>query len=331
MRTAAVLGTLAAAALTVILVALALGPITVPLATLVHGFTGTAGDDATWRVVTDIRAPRVLVAFVAGAGLALSGAVMQTLFANPLAEPGMTGVSAGAALAAVIVIATGIGADNRITLPAFAFGGALLAVVVVQAVAHALPGFAPATLLLVGVALNALFGALVAAIIANAPHTETLRSATFWLNGDLVGRSMTDLALVAPPVLAAGAVMLTQGRSLDLLVLGDDVAETSGVATARTRRLLLFVTALATAATVAVTGVIAFVGLVAPHLVRLILGAGHRVLLPASALVGGTLLVCADTVARLVFHPVTLQTGTIMAFFGAPALLALVLRRRVHR
>jgi iron complex transport system permease protein len=185
-----------------------------------------------------------------------------------------------------------------------------------------------ATLLLVGIALNAFCGAIISAVIANAPDGDAARSAVFWLNGDLSGRTMSDVALAAGPVLLGAAVIVACCRQLDMLDLGEDLARAGGVEVRRVTHLVLAAAALTTAAAVSITGIISFVGLVVPHLVRLLTGPRHTILLPASFLLGGVFLTVADTAARMLFNPVVLQTGTITALIGAPFLLVLVLRRR---
>ena len=281
----------------------------------------TAGTDA---LITAVRLPRALIALLVGAGLAVAGAAMQAVFTNPLAEPGITGVSAGAATMAVLMIVTGVAATTTWALPLGAFIGALIAVTIVQGVG--VVSRSTAHLLLVGIALNAFLGACISAAIANAPDAEDARSAMYWLNGDLTGRTMGDVSLAIIPLLIGVAVVLFHARDLNLLGLGDAVASTSGMHVTLTKNIVLAAAALATAAGVAVTGAISFVGLVVPHLLRLAFGGDHRFLLPASALVGGIFLLAADVVARMVFQPVTLQTGTVTALVGAPFLLALVLK-----
>lgn len=269
-------------------------------------------------VVTEIRLPRVLMCALVGGALAVAGAAMQAVFSNPLAEPGITGVGAGAATFAVLAIIMGWTA----IMPVGAFLGALLATFVVQAA-----GRSVSSILLVGVALNSFLGAVIAAMVANAPNAEQARSAMFWLNGDLTGRTMNDVTLVLAPILIGVAGVVVFYRELNMLSLGGDTAQSSGVAVKKVSHVVLAFGALATAGAVATCGVISFVGLVVPHLIRLVAGANHKFLLPASFLVGGTFLTVADTCARMMFDPITLQTGVVTALVGAPFLLFLVMRR----
>lgn len=314
--------------------AVSLGPVPIPPGDVVAILTERLGlplGEATPRetlVVEQIRLPRVLVAVLVGAALGTAGAVMQALFGNPLAEPGVTGVSSGAAVGAVLAITAGVG--GTFVLPAAAFAGALVTVGVVFAVAAAGRGRGLATVLLVGIALNALLGAVVSVLVANAPDEQSLRGIVFWLQGDLDARTWEHVRLVVVPVVAGVVAGMVFARDLNVMMLGDDAARTSGVDVARTRNVLLVVASLLTGAAVAVSGVIGFVGLVAPHVIRLLTGPDHRLLLPASALLGAVFLVSADTVARLLLAPVTLQTGVVTALAGAPVFLLLVLwsRRR---
>ena len=281
---------------------------------------------AALSVVWSIRLPRVVLALLVGAALAVAGAVMQAVLRNPLAEPGITGVSSGAAAGAVLLIVTGATTTAPWLLPLGAFVGAIAAVALVQLVAGARGG-GGATLLLVGIALNAFLGAVIAAAIANAPSSDDAMQAVFWLNGDLTAANWRDVGLAVAPILIGLVVLLAAVPELNLFLLGDEHAATTGVRTVRARQALLALAALVTAAGVAVTGIISFVGLVVPHLVRLVLGPDHRVLLPVSMAVGAVFLALADLIARNLLEPVVLQTGTVTAFFGAPVLLVLVLRR----
>lgn len=313
----------------------ALGPVSVPVGDVVAVVAERVGLDVgevaarQGLVVGEIRLPRVLVAALVGGALGTAGAVMQALFGNALAEPGVTGVSAGAAVGAVLAITAGVG--GTFVLPAAAFAGALVTVGVVFAVAAAGRGRGLATVLLVGIALNALLGAVVSVLVANAPDEQSLRGIVFWLQGDLDARTWEHVRLVVVPVVAGVVAGMVFARDLNVMMLGDDAARTSGVDVARTRNVLLVVASLLTGAAVAVSGVIGFVGLVAPHVVRLVAGPDHRLLLPASALLGAVFLVAADTVARLSSASVALQTGVVTAVVGAPVFLLLVLwaRRRI--
>ncbi|AYY12321.1 iron ABC transporter permease [Actinobacteria bacterium YIM 96077] len=310
-----------------VIAAVSLGPITIPFSETARVLLGERGSEHA-AIIDTIRLPRVLVGLFVGAGLGVAGAVMQALFRNPLAEPGVLGVSSGAAVAAVAVIVSGATAAGAWVLPVGAFLGALGALVLVYAVASAPRDSSVATLLLIGIALNALFGAVVSAIVTNAPDDDTLRGVVFWLNGDLVARTWSHVQIVAIPTVVAVTAVLAFTRDLNVMLLGEAQARASGVDVVRLRRILLILSAVLTGAAVAVAGIIGFVGLVVPHVLRLVLGPDHRILLPGSAILGGSFLVLADLVARMLFSPVTLQTGTVTAFLGSPIFLLLVLRRR---
>ncbi|GAA4837257.1 iron ABC transporter permease [Luteimicrobium xylanilyticum] len=318
----------------VCVVALSLGPVRIPFTETCRVLLGSLGlhhldvSASDTLVVRDIRLPRVLLALLAGAGLAVAGCSMQAFFRNPLADPGVTGVSSGAAVGAVVVLATGVDALGTWTLPAAAFLGALAAMAAVQVVGLLARDRSPVTLLLVGIALNAFLGAVIGAIISNAADSQTVRSAVFWLQGDLGSADWSDVRSVVAPVLVCTSFVLLGARELNALLLGDDQARSVGMDVSRVRTVLLVVTAILVGSIVAVTGVIGFVGLVVPHVVRAVVGADHRLLLPLSALVGAGFLVLADTVARVVIEPVAWQTGVVTALVGSPVFLVLVLRIR---
>lgn len=305
-------------------VSLMMGPVTVPLTDL-----------ASSPVVTEIRAPRIIIAALVGASLAVSGAIMQTVFHNPLADPGIVGVSSGAAVAAVLAIVTGASFFGEWTIPFAAFIGAIITVAVVYLIASSRAmdgrGADPATLVLVGLAITAFLGAVISAATANAPQDSELRSVTFWLNGDLVSRTWDHVGISVIPIIVGLILAVGASRDLNLLLLGESTAQTSGLNVGRARIFLLALAALLTATAVAVSGTITFVGLVVPHLIRIVIGADHRALLPAAAILGATFVIVADTVARMLFSPIVLQTGVVVAFIGSPIFLYLLLTVRKRR
>ncbi len=325
-RRAAVLTALAVATALAFVLALGLGPVSIGPGDVVGILLGADAPGAA--VVTELRLPRALLALVAGAGLAVAGAAMQAYFRNPLAEPGVTGVASGAAVGAVAVIVLGLDALGAWTRPVSAFCGALLVLVVVQAAGLASRDRGATTVLLVGIALNAFCGAIMGALIANADDPQSVRGATFWLQGDLTTASWSDLAIAAGPVVVGVALVLAMTREIDALLLGDETASSMGVSVTRVRIQLLVVASVVVGSIVSVTGVIGFVGLVAPHIVRLTVGSDHRALLPGSALLGAAFLLGADTVARLAPAGTAWQTGVVTALVGSPVFLALVLRGR---
>lgn len=260
---------------------------------------------------------------------------MQTVFHNPLADPGIVGVSSGAAVAAVLTIVTGANFFGQWTVPFSAFVGALITVAVVYLIASSRAmdgrGADPATLVLVGMAITAFLGAVISAATANAPQDSELRSVAFWLNGDLVSRTWDHVGVSFIPIILGLILAIGASRDLNLMLLGESTAQTSGLNVGRARVLLLALAALLTATAVAVSGTITFVGLVVPHLIRIVLGADHRALLPTAALLGATFVIIADTVARLLFSPIVLQTGVVVAFIGSPIFLYLLLAMRKRR
>ena len=283
-------------------------------------------------VLLDVRLPRVLLGVLVGAALGVSGAVMQGLFRNPLAEPGLVGVSAGSALGAVAFIVLGGSLAlsplaGAVALPVAAFAGGLVATALVYRLATRGGRTAVATLLLAGVALAALAGAGTGLLLFVADDAQ-LRTITFWSLGSLGGATWTALAGAAPLLLLALVAAPRLARPLNALLLGEAEAFHLGVRVEREKRVAVGVAALGVGAAVAVSGVIGFVGLVVPHLGRLALGPDHRRLLPASALLGATLLLLADLAARTLVAPAELPIGILTALVGAPFFLWLLLRER---
>ncbi|WP_339160675.1 iron ABC transporter permease [Siminovitchia sp. FSL H7-0308] len=279
-------------------------------------------------VVMDIRLPRVIVGALVGGALGTAGAIMQGLFRNPLVEPGYIGVSSGAALAAVMVLFFGLVKYSLWILPGAAFLGALISMGIVLAVWEMSRKTSVSTLLLVGLGLNLFVSAVISVFVASAPSEQELRSIVFWLQGGLEGRTWQHVQLISPFILAAIVGVCFFARELNMMLLGDDQAKSTGVNVRRTRYILLGLSALMTGTGVAVSGTIGFVGLVVPHVIRLLFGADHRFLLPASALGGAAFLVLADTVSRMAFERVHLQVGVVCALIGAPIFLMLVLRSK---
>jgi iron complex transport system permease protein len=282
---------------------------------------------ASVTVVRNIRLPRILLAVAVGASLGLCGAALQGVFANPLADPGLIGTSSGAALGAVFGIVTGLGTIGSWSTPVFAFAGALVTTALVYRIARHDGRTEVVTLVLTGIAVNAMVVAAIGYITFLADDQE-LRSIVFWQLGSMAAARWSSIA-VGFSFLGLGlAVVPRLGRSLDLLALGEREAHHLGVDTERLRRTIMAVSALVVGAAVAVAGIIAFVGLVVPHLVRLVAGPGHRLLLPASALGGALLLVGADVVARTAVEPAELPLGVLTSAVGGVFFLWLLLVTR---
>lgn len=284
------------------------------------------GEDVLW----DIRFPRVALTVIVGASLGCAGALMQGSFSNPLAEPGIIGVSSGAALGAVLIIFTGLAPFGSWSITGAAFFGGLLTVFVVYFASRQNGRTEVITMVLTGIALNALTGAVLGLLTYYSDDSQ-LRSITFWTLGSMAQATWPKVAVVAPLALIGLGLAPVFARRLDLLALGDRPARHLGVDVESTRRSVLLVVAVLTAAAVAVSGQILFVGLVIPHLVRMVAGPGHRILVPASALAGATILVAADLAARTVAAPAEIPLGVLTALFGAPFFLWQLRRMRAKQ
>jgi iron complex transport system permease protein len=291
---------------------------------------GSAQPSPEHLVFMNIRLPRLLLGVAAGAALGMSGALMQGLFRNPLADPGLIGVSSGAALAAGMTIVLGSmwfpdmpRTLGSWTLVFMAFLGSLFVTVLVYALSQQDGTTRVGIMLLAGVAVNALAGAGLGYLTFLATD-EQLRNIQFWLLGSLGGARWSAVVLVFSIVLAALAAGLTLARPLNAIALGETQAALLGVPVERVKRFAVLVTALAVGAVTATTGIIGFIGLVAPHCVRLVAGPNHRIVLPGSALLGAALVLAADSVARTMVKPAELPLGVLTAFVGVPFFLLLL-------
>jgi iron complex transport system permease protein len=320
-RAAIVLGLLAVLALGALLLALAAGSVAFAPAELWRGLTQPDASLAS-TLVRELRLPRALSAFAVGGLLALAGVLMQILLRNPLADPYVLGVSGGAATFALLVLAAGFGGA---WVHGGAFAGALSATLLVFALAHGTGAWTPLRLLLTGVVVAAGFGAAVSLILSLGPDSS-LRGMLFWLMGDL-SFARDPLGLLMLLALATAGGILT-GRHLNVLARGEARAETLGVAVRPLRIGIYVAGSLLTAISVATAGSIGFVGLVVPHLMRRVVGPDHRLLVPASVLGGGTLLLLADTAARTIAAPRQLPVGALTAAIGVPLFLVLMRRQR---
>jgi len=277
-------------------------------------------------VIWDYRLSRALFAAVLGAGLAVSGTVLQAMLRNPLAEPYVLGLSAGASTGAVAVVILGLG-GTAVTLSGGAFLGALLALAAVALLGSA-SGGSTDRIILSGVVVAQLFSAITAYVVATAANAEQARGVMFWLLGNLSGVRWADLALAAPVVLVAGGVCLLDARVLDAFVFGTDAAAALGVSVWWVRAVLFGVTAAMTAVLVSIAGTIGFIGLVVPHAARFLVGPGHSRLLPMAMLLGAILTVLADILSRTLVAQQTLPIGIVTALFGAPAFAVILCRTR---
>lgn len=326
MKPALRLALMAAAVLAAIVLGVRVGAVPLTTREVVDAVRG-AGDPTTVAIVQKLRLPRAVLAALVGGSLAASGAAFQALLRNPLAEPFILGVSGGAAVgAATAIVLTGaLATSGAVSLAALA--GALAAIVFVMRVGTSVGRTLDTrVLLLAGVVAGAFFNACIMLILTFA-RTETFRAAIFWMMGSFAGatwRSIGGLALAAVPALL---VLFALARPLNLLAVGEETAAYLGVRTERVKLLAYGTASLLTAASVAASGVIGFVGLVIPHVARMLWGADHRFLLPASILLGATFVVLADAVARTVAAPMELPIGVVTAFVGVPFFIWLLRRR----
>lgn len=303
------------------IIALTSGSADISASEVWQSLTGNSPDNIR-RLVMDLRLPRALTAFGVGGLLAVSGVLMQVLLRNPLAEPYILGSSGGAAVAALLAMMFGLGA---IAIDLAAFGGAMAATLLVFSIAQGSGSWTPARLLLTGVVLAAGFSAATTLLLALSPD-QNLRGMLFWLMGDLNYAYAPTQSLVL--LVGITLIGIVSARNLNVLARGDLQAAIVGLPVAGFRMLVFSVTALATAISVTTVGVIGFIGLVVPHLIRIVAGSDHRVVLPASALAGGVLLVIADTLARTVLAPRQLPVGALTAMLGVPLFLMLMSRSR---
>ena len=332
-RTAVLLG-LAVLSATSVVAALLVGSFGASVAETVRALAGRESSPLA-TVVLDLRLPRALSAFAVGGLLALAGAILQALLRNPLADPYVLGVSGGAAVAALVALALGAGAYG---MQAASFAGALATLAALFVFARralfaraagtsALAEDGSTHVLLTGVMIAAFSAALLSLLLSLAPDGR-LRTMVFWLLGDLGSATHVQAAALANAILAVGLfVALRRARPLNLLLRGDVQAFSQGVDVAATRRVLVLVAAVATGGAVALAGAVGFVGFVAPHVMRTVVGNDQRVLLPAATLAGGALVVVADTLARTIVAPLQLPVGVLTAMIGAPLFLWLLRRR----
>jgi iron complex transport system permease protein len=321
---------LAASALLVgvVVVGMAVGPADVPLSgiavEIVNYLPGAHLDgglsDLESAVLWELRAPRVVLGMLVGGMLALAGAGYQGVFRNPLADPYLLGVAAGAGLGATLAIVT---TSDRLFVPFAAFAGACVGVAATYGLGRSVGGRSSDSLILAGVAVAAFLTAIQTYV--NQQHTDSLREVYGWILGRLLTAGWGDVTMVLPYIVVSAAVILAHRRLLDVMSVGHDEAGGLGVAAARVRLVVVLAATFGTAAAVAVSGLIGFVGIVVPHLVRMLAGTSYRIVLPLAAIVGAAFLVGADLVARTIVAPGELPVGVVTAFVGAP-FFTLVLR-----
>lgn len=320
-----------------IVAAVGIGPVSIPFTTvwniighnLLPAWIEPHGDAGEVAITWNLRLPRVLLGGVVGAGLAVVGVVIQALLRNPLADPYIIGVSAGASFGAVLVIAAGVTILGAASVPLAAFLGALAAFTLVFLFARQGATLSPLRLVLAGVAVAAMLGAITNYVVLSASD-ERVRSALFWTLGGLISANWSQLGIPTTVVVLLTTYFIAQGRALNALAFGDETATTLGVDVERFRLISVVLAALLTGVLVAVSGGIGFVALILPHAVRLIVGADHRRVLPIAALLGALFLIWVDVAARMVIRPAELPIGVITSGIGAPVFLVL-LRWRAKR
>ena len=338
-RRRTVIETIAIGALLVVsaVVAVAIGQADINVATVWQVITGDLRGDpdpvgvSTFQdnIVWQLRIPRVLLAATVGAGLAVVGAVVQTLTRNPMADPYLLGISSGAAFGAVLVLVVGLGA-GALALPIGAFLGALGAFALVVALGSKNRSLTPIRMVLAGVAIAQLFATTTSLVVIWVGDPHATQQLEFWLAGSLAAARWSILGVPAAALLLALVVFIGRARTLDAFAFGEDAAAALGINVNAVRWVLLMVAALLTGTLVAVSGTIGFVGLILPHSVRLLIGPKHRPLLPVVALVGAVFLIWVDTLARTVFEPRELPVGIVTALIGVPAFIVLLRRSEVR-
>jgi iron complex transport system permease protein len=310
-----ILAALAIAALAVVAAAPTIGVQALPLRAVFGGAQGDVASGIFWR----IRVPRVLTSFLVGAGLALSGMAFQAMFRNVLATPFTLGVAGGASFGAAFCLRAGIAA-SVLGIPALtlgAFAGAGIAILLVYGLTRLRPGMPPSSLLLAGVAVSFFFSSLILFIQYTSGFTHSFRIVR-WLMGSIDVTGYDEVLNIAPFVALGAVIVMSLSRALNLMMLGDELSLSRGLDVERARKILFFAVSIMVGGIVSVCGPIGFVGMMAPHIMRITMGADHRYLAPASILFGGVFLTLCDTLARTVIAPAEIPVGVITALFGAP-------------
>ena len=307
------------------LISLSLGPAKISLGDVLTWVTGYRSVDQTaWMILFKIRLPRILLAGLVGFTLSIGGVVFQALLRNPLAEPFILGVSSGAAVGAIIGIVFGFGFN--LGIPLLSFLGALLTILLVMGISSRHGGLESSTLLLTGVIVNAFFTAVIMFFITTTSDSR-LHSILFWLYGDLSQSRYVHLSISLPIILIVSGILYVFSRHLNLIVGGEESARQMGVEVELVKWISFLGISLMTGMVISFSGIIGFVGLIVPHLMRMFLGPDHRLLIPASALGGAVFLIAADTLARIILSPSELPVGVITAFLGAPFFIYLLKQR----
>ncbi|XES78625.1 MAG: FecCD family ABC transporter permease [Candidatus Bathyarchaeia archaeon] len=288
------------------------------------------GTRLTQTIIMDLRLPRIALAIIAGAGLAASGATMQGVLRNPLVSSYILGISSAAGFGAALAIVFGVGViagiGNYLVI-ANAFVFSMLAMLLVYGIAR-LRGISTETIILAGVAIGFLFSALLSLIQYIAPEHEAVRAVVFWLMGGLNSATWESIMIVVPIVVITVVLMVFQSWNINVLSMGEDVATSLGVNSKRVLAITMVLETLATATIIAFTGVIGFVCLISPHIARMLIGSDHRFLIPSAALIGAVLLLCSDTVGRLILQPAELPVGIVTSLLGVPFFIYILVSKR---
>jgi iron complex transport system permease protein len=321
-RTLSVLATLMILLVLVFILGLSVGSVSIPFGHVVGALLGRDDVPDTARtILLSIRLPRLLLAIIVGAGLSVAGVVFQALLRNPLAEPYVLGISSGGTVGAILAISLSLGAAN-FTTPLASFVGSAAVMLLVYSIGHRRGQLDTYTLLLAGVMVGAFFNAAILLIIA--VFNQELRNAFLWLMGNLSGASMDSILVILPFMVAAIAVLFVQARRFNLISTGDETAMELGVDVTRIKRLSYVLASLLTGLTVSVSGVVGFVGLIIPHICRMLFGPDHRLLLPASLVLGAGFMITADILSRTLLAPSEIPVGAVTAAIGAPLFVYLL-------
>ena len=323
-RTFFILITLTALLVFVSLVALMVGSSNLSAAEIWSSLTGGSEDDTIRTIILQLRIPRIVLAIIVGAGLSVAGATLQSLLRNPLAEPYILGISSGGTVGAFLAITLGLG-WAQFTTPLFSFAGSGLVMLLVYSLGYRRGFLDPNALLLSGVMVGAFFNSIILVVVAM--FNQELRTAYLWMMGNLSGAESSTLMVVGPLILASTLVLILQSRALNLIATGDESAAQFGVNVERVRKLSYVLASLITGLAVSVSGVIGFVGLLVPHVCRLMFGSDNRIVMPASLIVGGMFLVLCDLLSRTLLAPSEIPVGAITAAVGAPLFIYLLKRR----
>lgn len=318
--------------LLVLIAAISLGSVSIPFKDTIFTLINNSGlnfgvevKESYELIVLNVRLPRVLLASIVGGGLAIVGVVMQAIFKNPMAEPAVLGWSNGGALFAVIAIYTGLAQKSFLFLPIAAFAGTLLTAFIVYKVSVYRGIVENTTLLLSGIAIGLLFASLTAFVLSIS-NVWSMREMLFWLMGGVDSRTWTHFYIAFFPIAISSVAILFFGKDLNLILLGEDTAKTTGINPQTTLIILIVLCSITVGASVAVSGVIGFVGLVIPHIIRIISGVDHRYLLPMSFIVGAIFLPVADLFARTVLRPEEIRLGVVTSLIGVPFFIFLLRR-----